>query len=436
MKSKNLRAIAASVINDVTNGQSLSDCLTKTWNHQSLSPRDRGFIQAVCYGVCRYYYRLDFILSCLLKKPMKGKDSDIHALLMVGLFQLIAMRVPSHAAVSETVAAVAVLKPKSTLRSLVNAVLREYLRSSEAIDKKVLTDDEALYMHPYWWLKIVQKEWPEDWQKMLAVNNSQPPFALRVNPQQYTRDAYLAILAKAGIAARPIVHTQSGIILDEAIAANELPGFSTGAVSVQDGAAQLAAELLDLKPDQRVLDACAAPGGKLSHMLEIVPHLACVAVEKDPKRMVLIEENLKRLKLNAKCFCSDVSDVKKWWDGQLFDRILLDAPCSASGVVRRHPDIKLLRQPQDIAAFARLQQSLLESLWPLLKPNGILLYATCSIFSAENTTVAKQFLTSHKDAIEISLPAALGVACEVGRQILPGMDEMDGFYYAKFLKRD
>lgn len=436
MNKQNLREISSRIINEVSHGKSLSDCLAAVLStNYALSPRDRAFVQAVCYGVCRYYPRLDVVLSYLLKKPMKAKDSDIHALLMVGLFQLMEMRVPSHAAVAETVAAVGGFN-KLWARGLVNAVLREYLRTKQETTEKMLSDDEANYAHPAWWLRAVQTEWPKQWQAILQANNKQPPFALRINQRQFARDAYLAMLEKQGLSARLLPHTQCGIILDTAIPANELPGFLQGAISVQDGAAQLAGELLELQPGLRVLDACAAPGGKLTHVLEIEPHLAaCVALEKDAKRMELIKDNLQRLQFSAQCFCDDVRDVSHWWDGQLFDRILLDVPCSASGVVRRHPDIKLLRQPKDIPAFAEVQRQLLDSVWPLLKTNGVLLYVTCSIFSAENTEVIKYFLTKHADANLIDLPSTLGVACEVGRQILPGMDEMDGFYYAKLQKR-
>lgn len=429
----NLRLLAALVIDDVTNGMSLSECL-----ELALAPipdaRDRAFVQALCYGVCRFYSRLDVILSHLLKKPMNAKDSDLHALLLVGLYQLIEMRIPDYAAVTETVNATKNLD-KAWARGFANAVLREYLRNSTVIAEKIKSDDEAVYAHPAWWIAAIKKAWPAEWQAILEANNQHPPFTLRVNQRQHTREEYVKKLEAQDHAAYLIPETQQGLMLALPVAVETLPEFSSGAVSVQDGAAQLAAELLALAPGQRVLDACAAPGGKLTHIAEIEPHLAAlVAVEKDAARMPLIAANLTRLSLQAECVCQDVNHVKSWWDGQLFDRILLDAPCSASGVIRRHPDIKLLRQPTDIAAFATEQQRLLGSLWPLLSPGGLLLYATCSIFPEENVKVLQQFLAKHSDGQEEAITATWGLPCAIGRQILPGMHGMDGFYYARIRK--
>jgi 16S rRNA (cytosine967-C5)-methyltransferase len=409
----NPRLIAAQIINDVTDGRSLTECLDASLNSLR-DPRDRAFVQAICYGVCRYYACLDVILSYLLQKPMKAKDSDVHALLLVGLYQLRYMRVPAHAAVAETVNATEKLhKPWS--RGLVNAVLREYLRQQESLEEKIKEDSEALYAHPRWWINMLQKAWPEQWQEILTANNEHPPLWVRS-----------VVSGK----------TESKII-DPPIPVEEIPGFLEGNVFVQDAAAQLAAELLELASNQRVLDACAAPGGKLTHILELEPNLeACIAVDNDKGRMASIRENLSRLKLHADCICADVCDTKKWWDGKLFDRILLDAPCSASGVIRRHPDIKLLREPGDINVLAAKQRELLEALWPLLRPGGLLIYATCSVFPEENTQVLQSFLTAHPDAKEKPIQAAWGLSCDIGRQILPGMDHMDGFYYARVEKRE
>jgi 16S rRNA (cytosine967-C5)-methyltransferase len=417
-----LRYIAARLINEVTSGRSLSDYLEAAILPLK-DPRDRAFVQAVCYGVCRFYPRLDVILSQLLEKPMKAKDSDVHALLMVGLYQLIDMRVPAHAAVAETVSATEKFK-KSWARGLVNAVLRGYLREREKLEKEIAQDEEAQYMHPIWWVTALKKAWPAQWQAILTANNQHPPFALRVNQQKITREEYLK-----KVNAQIIAETANGIILESAIAVESLPGFAQGEISVQDGAAQLAAELLMLAPGQRVLDACAAPGGKLTHILEIQPQLAeVIAVEKEASRLAAIKENLSRLNLQAKILCLDVAEVKP--DGGLFDRILLDAPCSASGVVRRHPDIKLLRQSSDILELAKEQLRLLTALWPLLKPGGLLLYATCSIFPEENSQIIQHFLAAHPEAEAVPLQVNWGIACSVGRQILPGMHQMDGFYYA------
>jgi 16S rRNA (cytosine967-C5)-methyltransferase len=429
----NLRLTCSQIILQVTEGRSLSDCLDASLPAIKDS-RDRAFVQAVCFGVCRFYTRLDLVLSHLLEKPMREKDGDVHSLLMVGLYQLMAMRIPEYAAVAETVNATEKLK-KSWARGLVNAVLREYLREKENMEKEIEEDEEAKYAHPEWWIEHIKAAWPAHWQSVLEANNEHPPFALRVNERNGTREAYLEKLEAAEFAVHAIPETRSGIIMSEPISAESLPGFSAGDVSVQDGAAQLAAELLDLAPGQRVLDACAAPGGKLMHMLEKEPALSTViAVEKEASRMTSIRENFSRLKLDAECIQADANDVDKWWDGQLFDRILLDAPCSASGVLRRHPDIKLLRYPSDISAFASEQEKLLSSLWPLLKSGGKMLYVTCSIFPEENTKVIEEFLRQHSDAEEEKINAKWGVPCVAGRQILTGMHEMDGFYYALLRK--
>lgn len=423
------RLLAARIIDDVTNGCSLSDRLEPTLKSIQ-DVRDRAFVQAVCYGVCRFYSRLDIILSHLLQKPMKAKDSDVHALLLVGLYQLMDMRVPSHAAVSETVNAAEKLK-KSWARGLINAVLREYLRHQERIAEKIKHDPESEYAHPSWWIEKIQQAWPDHGQAILLANNVHPPMALRVNTRQSTREEYLAVLHEKNLMAKEIPETANGIILESPMSVEALPGFSEGKVSVQDGAAQLAAPLLNLQPGLRVLDACAAPGGKLMHILEIEPNLgALVAVEKEGERVAAIKENLARLRLNAQCICHDVGDVSGWWDGQLFDRILLDAPCSGSGVIRRHPDIKLLRQATDIPKLAEEQLRLLQALWPLLTPHGQLLYVTCSIFPEENEEVLRKFLVTQQDAHEEKIHARWGLSREIGRQILPGMYEMDGFYYA------
>lgn len=428
----NLRLLSARIINEVTEGRSLSDSL-ETRLSSLEDTRDQAFVQALCYGVCRYYTRLDIMLSHLLKKPMKAKDSDLHALLLVGLYQLMEMRIPEYAAVTETVNAADKFK-KSWGRGLVNAVLREYLRNREALEAKMNDEEESHYAHPEWWIAAIQKAWSQDWQAILTANNDHPPFALRVNQQRKTRAAYLLELKEKGIEAESIPETENGIILASPINVEALPGFAKGDVSVQDGAAQLAAEILNVKKGMRVLDACAAPGGKLTHILEIAPALTVIAIEKEATRMASIQENLSRLQLKAECHCEDAMDIEKWWDGQLFDRILIDAPCSASGVIRRHPDIKLLREPEDISMLAHEQLSLLQALWPLLKPGGLLVYATCSIFPEENTETLRLFLENNSDAVEEKIQASWGMPCEIGRQILPGMHKMDGFYYARVKK--
>lgn len=425
----NLRLKAARVIQSVLSGQSLSALLPMALSTYQ-DPRDKALLQALCYGVCRYYEALDIILSYLLKKPMQAKDLDVYALILIGLYQLKYMRVPPHAAVSETVNATDALK-KSWSKGFINAILREYLREERQIEEKLKTEEEAIYLHPAWWMKAVKKAWPLHWEKILESDNQHPPFSLRINQQRMSREAYLEKLRQVNISATAIPETQTGITLAAPIHVEDLPGFSKGEVSVQDGAAQLAATLLDLQKGNRVLDVCAAPGGKLTHILECERDLSeCVAVEIDRNRMESIHENLKRARVQATCICSDANDLAAWWDGQFFDRILLDAPCSASGVLRRHPDIKLLRQPEDIKALAKTQRRLLETVWQTLAPGGKLIYATCSIFPEENTVVLKDFLLAHPEAKEEKMTVNWGEACEIGRQILTGQHNMDGFYYA------
>lgn len=421
----NIRAAAARVICDVLTGSSLSDVLPNALQ-QFTDPRDQGFLQAVCYGVCRWYFRLACVLDLLLDKPLKEKDSDIHALLLVGLFQLMEMRVPEHAAVAETVAAAKSFK-KIWAKGLVNAVLRNYLREAENLQKKIQKNPQAFYSHPKWLMIMLSKDWSTDWEAILTANNQHPPFALRVNTGKISRDQYLQNFADAAA----IPETRAGIVLTKPVDVVSLPGFAEGHVSVQDGAAQLAAELLNVSDGMRVLDACAAPGGKTTHILEMSPALTeLVAVDDDEKRLQSLHENLKRLQLAATVKCADVGDVNSWWDGKPFDRILLDAPCSATGVIRRHPDIKLLRRADDIAKLAKEQMRLLTALWPLLKTEGMLVYTTCSVLSEENEKNLQAFVAAHADAKEVKINASWGKESSIGRQILPGMHGMDGFYFA------
>lgn len=428
----NSRLVSARIIAEVMHGHSLSDSLA-THLSSLKDPRDRALAQAICYGICRYYSRLTFILHQLLKKPLPEQEKLLQAILLVGLYQLTEMRVPQHAAVTETVNAAATLK-KTWAKGLTNAILREYLRNTKEISMKLAKNVEAQTAHPAWLVDLIKQSYPTQWQNILTANNQHPPFALRMNQQKISREKYLEKLKTENIDAENIDHTSHGMIVNEPIAVEQLPGFLTGDVSVQDGAAQLAADLLMLAPQQRVLDACAAPGGKLTHLLEKEPTLQVIAIEKDKARRKSIEENLTRLQLKCELICADATDTKKWWDGKLFDRILIDAPCSGSGVIRRHPDIKLLRQPTDIKQFAKEQLHLLNALWPCLESNGLLLYATCSIFPAENVEVLRQFLSQHSDAVEDKIEAAWGTSCEFGRQILPGENKMDGFYYTRIRK--
>ncbi|MCC2667136.1 MAG: rsmB [Gammaproteobacteria bacterium] len=429
----NLRLLAARVIYQVVlSKHSLTDCL-KDALVQVQDARDQGLLQSICFGVCRWYFRLDKLAQLLLEKPLKRKDQDIYSLILVGLYQLAEMRVPAHAAISETVSATRGLK-KIWAKNLVNAILRRYQRDFMKINKEIESNSAAFYAHPQWMIDVIQKNWPVEWQAILTANNQHPPFSLRVNKRKISRADYLLKLKESHLDAKIIPETTTGIILNQPLNVKELPGFLTGEISVQDGAGQLVAGLLELKPNQRVLDACAAPGGKTTHILESQKDIELIAVDCDEHRLEAVRDNLTRLHLSATCICADVAETATWWDGQLFDRILLDAPCSASGVIRRHPDIKILRCATDIAKLVKQQVRLINAMWDILKPGGWLVYATCSIFSEENVDVMQTFLASHSDAIEEKIIESWGKECVIGRQILTGIQEMDGFYFARLSK--
>ncbi len=423
------RTAAAKVLAQVLGkGRSLGGVLAPALA-QLRQDGERALAQEMCYGVLRWYPRLAAILERLLSKPLKERDADVRGLLLLGLYQIIYMRVPDHAAVAETVAAARGLG-KPWAGGLVNAVLRNYLRDSAHLLEEVDQNEAAALAHPAWLLELIKNAWPRDWQAIVTANNQRPPMALRVNARHRERDAYLRVLIDAGIAACPAPHTPHGITLEQPIDVERLPGFSEGWVSVQDSAAQLAATLLDVQPGQRVLDACAAPGGKAAHILESQPGIDLTALDSDAARLKRVNENLRRLHLQARLIEGDAAQPAAWWDGVMYDRILLDAPCSATGVIRRHPDIKVLRRPGDIAALAELQGRMLQALWPLLKRGGMFLYATCSILPQENEQQITHFLTAQTDACEKAIDASWGNPREAGRQILPGENGMDGFYYA------
>ncbi|MGZ4980626.1 MAG: 16S rRNA (cytosine(967)-C(5))-methyltransferase RsmB [Methylobacter sp.] len=427
----NTRLVAARVLSRVLqDGQSLTAALDNAFLAVE-SGKDRAFIQALCYGVCRQYHRLDYILSQLLDKPLK--DADVKALALVGLYQLKYMRVKPHAAVSETVLAA---RKKPWAKSLINAVLRTYLREQEELEHKADKFQVAALSHPDWLIKQIEQDWPEQALNIFLENNLQPPMVLRVNLAKVSREQYLQLLIGQDIAAESVSFCPSAIRLDKPVPVDMLPGFADGLVSVQDTAAQLAAELLDVQPGHRVLDVCAAPGGKAAHILESQPQLKeLVAVDIDEFRMQRVSENCRRLKLQATLVVGDAANPSGWWDGQPFDRILLDAPCSALGVIRRHPDIKLLRRAEDIQQLQALQETILKAVWPLLAPGGLLVYATCSILKQENEQQVKAFLAEHSDAVELPINADWGAAGACGRQIFTGESAMDGFFYARISKQ-
>ncbi|AMT86549.1 MULTISPECIES: 16S rRNA (cytosine(967)-C(5))-methyltransferase RsmB [Pseudomonas] len=429
----NPRLAAAKALAAVLSGKaSLNSSLPTQLD--KVEDRDRGFTQDLAFGTARWQPRLSALAEKLLQKPFKTADADVEALLLVGLYQLLYTRVPAHAAIGETVGCADKLK-KPWAKGLLNAVLRNAQRESETIFAELERDPVVRTAHPRWLQKSLKAFWPEQWEAICAANNAHPPMILRVNRRHHSRDAYLALLGEAGIAATPCVYSRDGIVLEAAADVRSLPGFAEGWISVQDEAAQLAADLLDLAPGQRVLDACCAPGGKTCHILEAEPALAgVVAVDLEAKRLVRVKENLERLGLNAELIAADGRDIDKWWDGKPFQRILLDAPCSATGVIRRHPDIKLTRQPDDIVALAQLQGELLDAMWKTLEVGGILLYATCSTLPTENTEVIAAFLARTPGARELDLATAAGIKQPHGRQLLAQQGGHDGFYYAKLIK--
>lgn len=429
----NPRLAAAKALAAVLNGKaSLNSSLPTQMD--KVEDRDRGFTQDLAFGTARWQPRLSALAAKLLQKPFKAADADVEALLLVGLYQLLYTRVPAHAAIGETVGCADKLK-KPWAKALLNAVLRRAQRESEALLAELEHDPVVRTAHPRWLQKSLKAFWPEQWEAICAANNAHPPMILRVNRRHHTRDAYLGLLTDAGIAATPCVYSPDGIILEAAADVRSLPGFAEGWISVQDEAAQLAADLLDLAPGQRVLDACCAPGGKTCHILEAEPKLAgVVAVDLEAKRLVRVRENLARLGLSAELIAADGRDTATWWDGKPFQRILLDAPCSATGVIRRHPDIKLTRQPDDIAALALLQGELLDAMWITLEVGGILLYATCSTLPTENTEVIEAFLARTPGARELDLATTAGIKQPHGRQLLAQEGGHDGFYYAKLIK--
>lgn len=433
MRKHDARALAAEVLADVAlRGTSLRERLQPAQSKLA-DARDRAFLTALCAEGARWWLRLDKALDGLLQQPLRKREPALQALLVLGLVQLEILQLPPHAAVAATVEATRVLQ-RGGFSNLANAVLRRWLRERDALNARLDKDTPTRTAHPRWLVEALARDWPEHADAILAANNVPSPPMLRVNARRATREGVIGELADAGIRAQPHPWLHDALQLDAHADLARLPGFGQGHFSVQDGAAQCAADLMDLQDGVRVLDACAAPGGKACHMLERAD-LRLSALEREPARAVSIRANLERLNLACELRAGDAGEPTAWWDGKPFDRILLDAPCSATGVIRRHPDIKLHRRAGDIPQLAREQSRLLAALWPLLAPRGKLVYATCSVLREENERVVDAFLDTHPEAQSGPCNLPVGRAAGAGWQVLPGEGGLDGMYYALIEKR-
>ncbi len=424
----NIRALAARAVFAVLErGVSLSAALPEQ-QRQLHDGKDKALIAELCYGIMRHLPQMDKCVSDRLNKPFKGKQRIIHQLLLVGCYQLYFTRIPEHAAISETAEACRQLGFEGLVK-VVNGVLRNIQRGKAGLS----TADPVLEFNtPDWIIRRLRQAYPDDWCQIIEQSHQRPPMWLRNNRRHQTREQYLSRLAAADIPARA-GDGADAILLEKAADVMRLPDFEQGAVSVQDAAAQWAAELLNARDGELVLDVCAAPGGKTCHILESAD-ADVVAVDFDAQRLRRVSENLERLKLNAKVIHGDAADIPAWWQGEKFDRILLDAPCSATGVIRRHPDIKWLRKEADINELAKLQQKILDHCWQWLNPGGTLIYATCSILPQENARQIEAFLARAPDATIQPIERQADPS-QIGWQILPGQRDSDGFYYARLLKQ-
>src|SRR3990167_62381 len=419
---QNSKAIAANILKKILQHEgSLATHITT-----DTPPQTKYY----CYQVCRNFFLLAHLCKQLLPKQPRQKDNDIYALLMIGLQALIDSEDPDYAIVSETVNACHTLQ-KTWAKALVNKVLRQFINHKETYLANAQKNIEAKFNHPAWYIDAVKTLYPQQWQQILSSNNQKPPLTLRINNQKITTKKYLE---QYGINAQPIADLTSAIILNNPCSAEKIPGFAEGQCSIQDGSAQCAATLLFPQDAETILDACAAPGGKTCHLLEMCPTLKITAIDLTTQRTEKIDNNLQRLGFNAKVLNANANEVDSWWDKKVFDKILLDAPCSATGIIRRQPDIKLLKQQTDIDNLRQQQQNLLNNLWPLLKPGGTLLYVTCSILKKENDEVIKQFVNQHSQAKVQSISLPFGNKTDYGWQILPGDKHCDGLYYSSLKK--
>ena len=397
-------------------------------------PRERSLAMELVNGVLRWRFRLEAVLAELLDKPLRKKDIDVQLILMLALYQLTELGTPDYAVVNEAVAQTRRIH-KKWASAMVNAVLRGFIRDRQALMATLDRDGLTRFSHPVWLVDLLKQDWPHDVEQILEANNQRPPMWLRVNLGKVSIDDYASQLESQGLDVMQHPHAIAALKLVHPRDVRQLPGFGAGLVSVQDASAQLAAQLLAAENDERVLDLCAAPGGKTCHILETAANVDMTAVELEPLRMEKVQQNLDRLGLRASLIVADAGNTQGWWNGRLFDRILVDAPCSASGVIRRHPDIKSLRQADDLVSLTRVQQQILQQAWMMLRPGGVLLYATCSVFKQENENQIEVLLSAQNDAEEIVINENWGIACDYGRQLLPGDMDGDGFYYAKLKKR-
>ena len=429
---KNVRAVAAQIITNLTRQRgSLSTQLTDFSNHPEIS-----LLQEICFGTCRWYLALEFLLHKLVAKPIKEKDQDVKSLILVGLYQLKELNIADHAVVNETVAASTALN-KPWAKPLINAVLRKYQRNQRKLTEELeQSTPDIRYSCPSWLLNEVNVAWKSKSQSILKGNNQRPPLTLRVNISKKSPEEIISLLSEHRIEADRGKLAKTAIYLEKPLPVEKIPGFYDGWVSIQDESSQLVPELLNLKPKVRVLDACSAPGGKTCAIIESERLLTeVVALDESEPRLQKTRENLRRSGLMASLIRGDATKPSKWWDGRLFDRILLDAPCSGSGVIRRHPDIKILRREEDIHALTKIQAMMLDSLWQCLRPDGLLLYTTCSILPRENDSQIKNFLKRTDNAKYEGITADWGVECDYGRQLLAGdKEDYDGFFYSLLSK--
>ncbi|QLB17201.1 16S rRNA (cytosine(967)-C(5))-methyltransferase [Mannheimia varigena] len=430
-KALSSRAVSATIILQVLDqGKSLSTLIPEA--QKQLDPKDLPLVQEITFGVCRVLPRLESIIKLLVEKPLKGKTRLVHCLLLVGLYQLLYMRVPAHAAVDEVVNATKSLKLDS-FRALTNGVLRRFLREQDEILAKV--DKHWQTLHPEWLVNKLKKVYP-NWREIVEANNQRPPMWIRVNQQHIKAKDYAVLLGDVvakNSANLTACSPHCALLLDKPVSVNQLHNFEQGWATVQDAHAQWSAELLGAENGETILDACAAPGGKTTHILEKAPNAKVIALDIEESRLNRVRENLVRLQQSATVICGDASKPQEWLDGDvMFDRILLDAPCSATGVIRRHPDIKWLRQENDIAELAELQGKILNSLWNRLKPNGILLYSTCSVLPEENSEQIQRFVQTMPNAKLVEMDFNGEKILE--KQFFPQHNGGDGFFYAKLQK--